>query len=563
MDWQLVIFNTLGGLGMFIYGMTVMSDSLQRMAGERLKSILAAVSSNRVLAALTGVSITGIIQSSSATTVMLVGFVNAGLMNLTQAVGVALGAKVGTTVTGQLLAFNVADMALPAVALGCLMRVFCNGRNARETGGIILGFGFLFYGMELMKNGVDPFKDSGMMVDFFTRFDAETLSGIILCVIVGALCTMVVQSSSVTVGLTMALAAQGLLTLPGAAALVLGDNIGTTITAELAALKTDVAARRTARANTICSIFGAAYMIILFPFYVQLVETVTRNLSGLGPADLVINGVKPNIARYVANAHTIFNLINSSLFLLALPLLVKAATALTSKGREESQDDLLRPRYLDENSLKTPPVALSQSRREIVRMAEISQEMAGEVFSGFVSRKIKDMGLHDLKEEALDGLQKAIHHYLIQLYGDQNTPEEQSLITAQMTMVNTIERLGDTTTHIAELTVFAIDNNVYLSEEAMEDYKTISSTALEFHDLVTRALRENRIDILPKAEELEERLDQMRLTMRDNHLDRLKKGLCNVEQGLVFTDMLNYFERLGDYLLKVARAWVEQAATSL
>ncbi|MDR1045583.1 MAG: Na/Pi cotransporter family protein [Candidatus Adiutrix sp.] len=563
MDWHLVIFNTVGGLGMFIYGMTIMSDCLQRIAGERLKSILAAVSGNRLAACLTGLVITGIIQSSSATTVMLVGFVNAGLMNLTQAVGVALGAKIGTTVTGQLLAFNIAEVALPAVALGTFMRVFCGNRNAREIGGIILGFGFLFFGMELMKAGVSPFKDSGLMVDFFTRFDANSFGGIVLCILVGTGCTMIVQSSSVTVGLTMALATQGLLTLPGAAALVLGDNIGTTITAELAALKTDVAARRTARANSICSIIGASYMALLFPFYVDLVVWLTQLGSSLGPADLVVDGIKPNIARYVANAHSIFNVINSAVFLVALPLLVKAAIALTAKGKEPDRDDLMAPMFLDEGSLKTPMVALSQSRKEIVRMAEISRQMAADVFPAFVSRKRRDMNRPDLKEEALDGLQRSIHRYLVQLYGDHNSPEEQELITTQMTMVNAIERLGDTTTNIAELISSAIDNNVQLSGEAMGDYRQISDTALEFYDLVVTAFKENRVDILPRAKELEERLDQMRLTMRDGHLTRLREGVCNVDQGLVFTDMLNYFERLGDYLLKISRAWVEQAATTL
>jgi len=549
---------------MFIYGMTIMSDSLKRIAGERMKSILGAVSTNRVLACLTGVGVTALIQSSSATTVMLVGFVNAGLMTTVQAVGVAMGAHVGTTLTAQLLAFNISEISLPAIALGSFLRVFSSGRNAREFGGFLLGFGFLFLGMELMKSGVGPVKESGILDEAFVRFQAENLQGIILCVLVGAACTMVVQASSVTVGLTMALASQGMLTLPGAMALVLGDNIGTTITAELAALKTDLTARRMARTNSISNIIGATYMVILFPFYLDLVVWFTQATSSLGPADfLAEDGTKPNIARYVANAHSIFNIVNAAVMVAALPLLVKVGTALTPKGKDKHTNDLATPRYLDEASLRTPTVALSQSRKEIVRMAEISQQMAAEVFPAFNTRKRRDMGHHEAKEDALDSLQKAIHRYLVQLYGDHNTPEEQGFITTQMTMVNTIERLGDTTTHVAELIGYAIDNNVHLSDEAMEDYRQISATALEFHNLVTDALRENRVDILPKAEELEERLDYMRATMRDNHLARLKAGVCNVDQGLVFTDMLNYFERLGDYLLKVSRAWVEQAATGL
>ena len=564
MDWSLIIFSTIGGLGMFIYGMTIMSDSLQHIAGQRMKSILGAVSNNRVMACLTGVGVTAVIQSSSATTVMLVGFVNAGLMTTVQAVGVALGAHVGTTMTAQLLAFKISAMALPAIAIGSFMRVFCHGRYAKDIGGFILGFGFLFFGMELMKGGVGPFNESGIMVDFFTRFDAKSFSGIILCVLVGACCTMLVQSSSVTVGLTMALASQGLLTLPGAMALVLGDNIGTTITAELAALKTDLSARRMARANSISNVIGATYMVIIFPYYIDLVQWITQLVSDLGPADLVVDGVKPNIARYVANAHTIFNVINAIVMISALPLLVKAGIALTpEKKKSKRRRNLMTPQYLDENSLKTPTVALSLSRKEIVRMAEISQQMATDVFPVFITRKRKDLDSHELKEEALDSLQRYIHHYLVQLYGENNTHEDSKSITAQMTMVNSIERLGDTTTNIAKIISIAIDNNIQWSEEALDEYRTISATALEFHDLVTTALRENRTDILSRAEELEDQLDRMRLTMRSSHIERLTKGQCGADQGLIFSDMLNYFERLGDYLLKVTRAWVEQAATGL
>ncbi len=563
MNWHLVIFSTFGGLGMFIFGMTIMSDSLKRIAGERMKGILAAVSTNRILACLTGVGVTAVIQSSSATTVMLVGFVNAGLMNTVQAVGVALGAHVGTTLTAQLLAFNISEISLPCIAIGSFMRVFSNNRRVKEFGGFVLGFGFLFFGMELMKAGVGPIKESGLMVDFFTRFDADSLGGIILCVLVGAGCTIIVQSSSVTVGLTMALASQGLLTLPGAMALVLGDNIGTTITAELAALKTDLAARRMARTNSISNILGATYMVILFPYYQDLVIWVTQSISSIGPPDMLVDGVKPNIDRYVANAHTIFNVINAVVMVACLPLLVKVGQALTPKAKEEDRSNLLTPIYLDQLSLSSPTVALSQARKEIVRMAEISRDMARNVFSGFISRKRKDMGRYELKEEALDSLQKEIHKYLVKLYGDHNSPEEQKAISTQMTMVNTIERLGDTTINIAQLISYAIDNNVHLSDDAMDDYKRVSSTALEFYELVIGALKENRTDILPRAKELEKDLDEMRLTMRDGHLARLRLGVCNVDQGLVFTDMLNYFERMGDYLLKVSRAWVEQAATGL
>ena len=562
MNWQSVLFSTFGGLGMFIYGMTIMSESLKRIAGERMKAVLSAVSNNRVLGCLSGLGVTAVIQSSSATTVMLVGFVNAGLMTTVQAVGVAMGAHIGTTMTAQILAFKISEIALPCVAIGAGLWVFASRRNIREFGGFLMGFGFLFFGMTLMTAGVGPIRESGAVVEFFTRFDADSLGGIILCLLVGAGVTMIIQSSSVTVGLTMALASQGLLTLPGAMALVLGDNIGTTITAELAALKTDLAARRMARTNSISNVIGATYMVILFPWYHDLVVWVTMGW-GLGPPELLVNGAKPNIARYVANAHTIFNVINATVMLSALPLLVKAGQALTPRGRQEDRGQLSAPVYLNQISLTNPIVALSQSRREIVRMAEISRDMARDVFSGLVSRRHKDMGGYEMREEALDSLQKDIHKYLVKLYGDHNSPEEQRTIAAQLTMVNSIERLGDTTLNIANLIISAIDGRIHLSDEAMTDYRDISSTALDFYELVIGALKENRTDILPRAQELENRLDDMRRDMRDGHLERLRLGVCNVDQGLVFTDMLNYFERTGDYLLKISRAWVEQAAAGL
>ncbi|MDR3039019.1 MAG: Na/Pi cotransporter family protein [Candidatus Adiutrix sp.] len=556
MNWQYVIFHTIGGLGLMIFGMTIMSESLQNLAGEKLKAILWAVSHNRVLAALTGMGVTAVIQSSSATTVMLVGFVNAGLMSTVQAVGVALGAHVGTTMTAQLMAFNIAGLALPAIGLGCFMRLFGRSRLVRELGGFLLGFGLLFYGMELIKGGVAPLKDQGLIAGFFTRFQADSFGGIILGVLVGAGCTMIIQSSSVTVGLTMALAAQGLLTLPGAMALVLGDNIGTTITAELAALKTDFAARRMARTNSISNIIGATYMVLLFPFYLEFVQWFTQTFGHLGPPEELVNGVKPNISRYVANAHTIFNLINVVVMLSLLPILVKVGQALTPKGRETRRESLTAPLYLDEGALKTPAVALSQSRRELVRMADISLQMAAEVFPVLASRRHRDMEEHVIKEEALDALQRALHHYLVQLYNDKNSPDERTNITDQMTVATYLERLGDIVNNIAELISHGLDHNIQLSEAALDEYRTIADTALKFHDLVVQAMKDNRADILDPAEELENRLDQMRDTMRLNHLDRLQSGECAVDQGLVFTDLLNHFERLGDYLLKVARAWV-------
>ncbi|MDY6852364.1 MAG: Na/Pi cotransporter family protein, partial [Thermodesulfobacteriota bacterium] len=375
MSYKIVLFHTIGGLGLFIFGMRMMSESLQRAAGERLRKILEKASSNRVVACITGTVTTALIQSSSATTVMLVGFVNAGLLNLSQAVGVALGANIGTTVTAQMIAFKITDAALPAIAVGAGLCIFGKKRSTVELGGVILGFGLLFFGLVVMKMGVAPLKDSQVILDFFTRFQADNIGGILLCVLTGAVATILLQSSSATVGLTMTLATQGLISFPGAVALILGENIGTTITAELASIGTDYNSKRTARAHTMFNVLGVSYMVIFFPLFISLVTWATSTFLGLESVDLVIDGEKPNINRYIANAHTMFNVVNAMIFLSLLPLLLKAATALTASPKTEEDLDILKPKYLDKQFLDMPPVALQQARQEMIRMGDIAEGM--------------------------------------------------------------------------------------------------------------------------------------------------------------------------------------------
>ncbi|MCF8049060.1 MAG: Na/Pi symporter, partial [Desulfarculaceae bacterium] len=252
--------------------MKLMSEGLQKVAGDRLRAFLEAVSNKRVVGCMVGALVTAVVQSSSVTTVTLVGFVNAGLMNLTQALGVILGANVGTTITAQLIAFKISDLALPAIFIGVAFKFFAKRRKWQYIGAVILGFGLLFYGMELMKNGFKPLRAHPEFIAFFTKFDAGSIGGILLCVLTGTVLTVLVQSSSATVGITMALASQGLLNLPGSVALILGDNIGTTITAELASIGGTVVARQTARAHTMFNVLGVLYIVVLFKPFLWVVE---------------------------------------------------------------------------------------------------------------------------------------------------------------------------------------------------------------------------------------------------------------------------------------------------
>lgn len=554
MSYGYVFIHTIGGLGLFIFGMRMMSEGLQHVAGDRMRKVLETVSSNRVFACLTGAVVTAAIQSSSATTVMLVGFVNAGLMNLTQAVGVALGANVGTTVTAQLIAFKITDTALPAIAIGAGFHIFGKKRRTINIGKVILGFGLLFFGMVVMKMGVAPLKGSPAFVHFFTRFGTESLSSILLCIFTGTAVTMILQSSSATVGLTMTLAAQGLLDFPAAVALILGDNIGTTITAELASIGTGVNAHRTARAHTLFNVIGVMNMVIIFPLFLKLIIWFTSSFLGLGAPDEIIGGEKPYISRYIANAHTLFNVVNALFFLAVLPILVRVSSALTW-SKEASEDlDIRRPKYLDAHFTGVTPVAIRQVRQELLRMAEIGQAMMELVVGALEERKMKTLGQWRQMEDALDNLQREITNYLVTISQGDLSLAESKEISSLMRMVNNIERMGDSVENVAELIEEMIENDIHLSEEGLEDYKVISSKSLEFYRFLIKSMKERRTDIMPDARALEDAIDLMREEMRDKHLTRLRARVCTLDPGLIFTDMLNHFEKIGDYAFNVAQA---------
>lgn len=535
--------------------MKLMSDGLQKVAGDRLRAFLEAVSNKRLVGCVVGALVTAVVQSSSVTTVTMVGFVNAGLMNLTQAVGVILGANVGTTITAQLIAFKISDIALPAIFVGVAISFFAKRRKWRYVGEIILGFGLLFYGMELMKNGFKPLRTHPDFISFFTKFDANSTGGILLCVLTGTVLTVLVQSSSATVGITMALASQGLLNLPGSVALILGDNIGTTVTAQLAAIGSNIHARRVAMAHTIFNIFGVLYIVVLFNPFVGLVSWITSSIMGAGGAEAVVAGEKPNISRYIANAHTLFNVVNCVVFLFLMPILVKASIKLTfGKELDTVLQDMGRPIHLDYKFVDNPSVALTMAREETVRMGRLAQVMYRDVTEVMFNRKLENLARWKQSEEALDNLQKAITDFLVQVSQGSITDTESREINSLLRMVNNIERVGDATENLAELTEEMVENKLELAERGMEDYRTMRNKVGRFLEMVITATSERNRDIMEVAQTMEDEIDFMREEMRDDYLTRLRSGVCTVDPGLVFVDMLTNFEKVGDYCYNVAQA---------
>ncbi len=545
-----IIIQTLGGLGLFILGMKMMTEGLQATAGQKIKRILEAISGNRFMGCATGAGVTAIIQSSSATTVMLIGFVSAGIMSLEQAVGVVIGANIGTTITGQMIAFKLTKAALPAIAIGVVLKYFSKRRNFRYIGDIILGFGLLFYGMIVMKHGLSPIKSDPQFIQFFTTFSTDTIGGLLLCVLMGTILTVAVQSSSATVGLTMALATSGLLSFPTALGLVLGENIGTTVTAQLATIgSNNIEAHRTANAHTIFNVIGVAIIVLIFPWFVELVEVVTLKL-GAGSLAQQVNGEYVNISRYIANAHTIFNVINAGIFLLFLPKLVQL-TIFISPRSVKSKGRYRLPEF-DSGFIDSPIGALAKVKGEIISVMEFTLEKLRNLSGCLKIRDDDVLGERQIIEDFLDEAQKIIIRYLTTVYQGDVNESQATEISELMRITNNIERLGDSMENVSKMLERIYDNNLEFSERARQDLVEIAEQVNKFLALIIDELHGKTPDFYQKALAKEDLIDQMRENMRYQHIERLRNGECSVDTGVFFIALVSSYEKMGDYCFNIA-----------
>ncbi|MDT8420713.1 MAG: Na/Pi cotransporter family protein [Desulfuromonadales bacterium] len=552
---QQLVFGLMGGLGLFLFGMKIMSEGLQKVAGERIRQILSALTNNRFVGTLVGLAVTAIIQSSSATSVMIVGFVNAGLMTLVQSIGVILGANIGTTVTAQLIAFNVTQYALPAIGVGAALKLFSKKKQHVYFGEIILGFGILFFGLAIMKQAFDPLKVS----DEFRRMFLLVGDYKLLGVLIGALLTIIVQSSSATIGLTLALASSGLLTFDASVALILGENIGTTVTANIAAIGTSLAARRTAFCHFLFNFIGVLYMLLLFKFFTSLVDFVTPgdpNLIVATAADAEIYGVAlgdaPNIARHIANTHTLFNLLNALVFLPLIGILARLAS-IVLPGREEQAGEL-KVKYIDSRVLNTPPIALGQARSETRRMARVTLEMLEKTIRLMQNYKLKRIAGLEKQEELVDLLQREITDFLAALSQKPVTPETSVDIAAMMNMVNDLERIGDHCENLWQLTRRKVESRVNFTETGTIELAEMAEKTLEFFRFVVNAMDARDRTIGDRAGEYEDAIDEMENRLRNNHIARLNTGECAVRPGLIYIDLLHNLEKIGDHSYKLSES---------
>jgi len=551
-----MIFGVLGGLGLFIFGMRIMSEGLQKIAGNRIRSILGALTKNRLIGMLAGISITAIIQSSSATTVMVVSLVNAGLVSLSQAIGVILGANIGTTITAQIIAFKIQNYALPAIGVGVALKYFAKEKNWQYIGEGLLGFGILFYGLFIMKSAFEPLQTSEWVRNLFIRFDHSPF----LALMTGIVLTMLIQSSSATVGIIMVLASTGLLSFNGSVAFILGDNIGTTITAQIASIGTNVEARRAARAHAIFNIFGVLYIFMILPYFANLINALTP-----GNADFIIQnasdaenfglsiGNKPYIARHIANAHTIFNVVNGILFLPLVGILAKIVTWIIPGKFEDIEYHL---KYLNGGVLSTPSIALEEARNEANRMAKETLKMLDNAVHLLLENNFDKDKIDEVRkrEDVVDILQREITKYLTKISQQPITPEMAKEITSVIHMVNNLERIADHAEGMANLIEKKIDNNLVFTDTAKEEIRNVSETTLKFLSMITEGMINKRVKVIKEARIMENKVDLLENKARDNHIERLNQGKCSVDSGLIFIDLLTNLEKVGDHCFNIAEA---------
>lgn len=537
-----ILFGLAGGLGMFIFGMRMMSTGLKDVAGERLKKILGMLTKNRVVGLIVGTVVTILIQSSSATTVMVVGFTNAGLLTLKQAISVVLGANIGTTITAwvvsALAVFKITDYALPSIGVGFLMTMGGKRRSTRKWGEVLMGFGFLFMGIHFLKEAFSPLQQSDAVKNFMVTFGKYPILG----VLAGTLVTMLLQSSSATIALLQVLAFQGVIDFKSCIPIVLGDNIGTTITAQIAAIGANRTAKRAAMAHTMFNVIGVCYMLplVYFGIYEKLIHLVM-------PGAVTTN----SIMAYIAATHSIFNVFNAVLvFLPALKVLEKVSTALVPDKPGEITP---APRYLEKHLLDTPAVALQQSTKELIRMIRIAQEALHDAYNGFINNDETLLAKVAEKEETVDNLQREITGYLVELSMRDLSLEESEMLPVLLHSVNDAERIGDHAENLVELAQRSIEQKQRYSEEALHELKGMFMETNFMIEDVLHALENLNTASAIRALKREEQLNRMQTELAKHHVDRLQNGKCDVLAGVIFMDFVDNLEKVGDHLTNIAQ----------
>ncbi len=504
-----LIFMIVGGLAMFMFGIHLTSDGLQKLAGDKMKWILTKMTNNRVLGATVGAGTSAILQSSSFSSVLVVGLASAGLLNLAHAASLIVGINLGATMTAQIIAFDVSTLTLPLIAVGAYMHLFTKNEQKHFIGQCILGLGLLFLGLNFMKDAVMPLKDNPMFFDFFVSFGSH----IPLAVLFGIIATFVIQSSSAVIGITFVLATSGMLTLPASIAIVLGSNIGTTLTAQLAAFKLNRMAKRVATFHTVFNLVGVLWVLLLFGAFADLVEAVTPNDSAFVDAD----GSQPYISRHIANAHTIFNLANVVVFLFILPFLVKFVEKLIPRKRKGRVKGLYR---LQHGYLKTPEIALMEVKFACIAMLDdVSENLS--LTKEFLKTPTGEADI-DKNERLIDAYQISISHYLGKIGRKDLTTKQSESLPVFMHVVNDIESMADCLHRIKTDIVRAREKGKKLSTSEIRTLENLFSELEDYLKTLEGLLKDSDRNKVIRLEEdlINFRLKKLdKITTRKRHMN--------------------------------------------
>ncbi len=531
----------LGGLALFLYGMQMMSSGLEAAAGNRMKTILEKLTSNRFKAVLVGAAITAVIQSSSATTVMVVGFVAAGLMTLNQAVWIIMGANIGTTITGQLIALDISAIAPLIAFAGVVMIVFFKGEKLHHIGSIIAGLGVLFIGMSMMGQAMEPLRESEFFITAVTKF-----SNPLIGILAGAIFTAIIQSSSASVGILQALAISGIIGLPQAVYVLFGQNIGTCITAVLASIGTKINAKRTTVIHLMFNIIGT----IIFTIICILTPFVSF-MEGLAPG---------NPVQQIANVHTTFNIVTTLLLLPFGNLMAKAATKiLPGNGSEEEEGHKLN--YLmpidtrKTHQVGQMSVLLEQISNEVSRMFSFVEKNVHAAFNCVLTGKCDNMEKIEDCEEYIDYLNSEIAKFIAKTMTLEMSAKDSRRVNGYFSIIGNMERIGDHAMNIAEYAGTLNKRNLKLSEFAKGEVRQMQEVTLETLEDIRYGHNQSGVRILEMTAKNEQKIDDMRDSFRQSQISRMQEGTCSAETGILFSEMISDFERIGDHALNIAEQY--------
>ena len=534
-----IIISLMGGLGLFLYGMNLMGEALEKSAGSRLKKIIELLTSNIIMGVLVGALVTAVIQSSSATTVMVVGFVNAGIMTLPQAAGVIMGANIGTTITAQLVSFNLNGLAPVALGIGIVLYLFSSKEKVKHIAEILIGFGILFTGMDFMKDAVKPLAEFKGFTDLLLTFGTYPLLGLLL----GFGITAIVQSSSASMGMLVALASQGLIPLNAALPILYGQNIGTCVTSLLSSIGANKNAKRAASIHLVFNVLGTIIFLIF------LNKPVVSIVTKIDPS---------NVARQIANTHTLFNIISVILLIPFSKFIIKLAMKLVPDKDELEDKENKVVQYIDDRMIETPSIALANTVKETLRMGEKAKESLVLAMSSILDDEKENIQKSKEKEKEINRLQKTILDYLLKLSKAPLNEESREVVDALFNTVNDIERIGDHAENISELSEDAMNYEALFSKEGKKELKDMYNKVISTYTYALKAMKTSDVDLACKVIKMEEQVDIMEKSCRVSHMRRLNDSSCNIDSGIIYLDILSNLERVSDHAVNIAQQVIAQ-----